>query len=113
LGHKWPSCASFRSCSSRNMTCMSRRQEELMKSTTKTAGDKAESKSALNIDHLSALLYEALETEMGGVKVYETALTCAKDKDLRKEWEEYLEQTRRHVEVLEEVFEALGLETDK
>ena len=83
-----------------------------MKATKKTTNDKTSTMSPLNIEQLSALLYEALETEMGGVKVYETALTCAKDEELRKEWEEYLEQTRRHVEVLEEVFEALGLDTE-
>ena len=33
--------------------------------------------------------------------------------DLRKEWEEYLEQTRRHVQILEDVFETLGLDPDK
>ena len=30
--------------------------------------------------------------------------------DLKKEWEEYLEQTKRHVEVVTEVFEKLGLD---
>jgi len=31
----------------------------------------------LDKDQLHALLYEALETEKGGVLVYETALLCA------------------------------------
>lgn len=57
------------------------------------------------------LLYQALETELGGVKVYETALRCALNDDLRKEWTEYLEQTRTHVEVLTRVFGELGLDT--
>lgn len=57
------------------------------------------------------LLYQALETELGGVKVYETALRCAVNDDLRKEWGEYLEQTRTHVQVLTNVFKDLGLET--
>ena len=45
---------------------------------------------------LHELLYQALETEQGGIKIYETALSCAQNKDLKKEWQEYLEQTRTH-----------------
>ena len=36
------------------------------------------------------LLYQALETELGGVQVYQTALKCAVNDDLHKEWKEYL-----------------------
>jgi len=64
-------------------------------------------------EELDNLLYEALETEQGGVKIYETAVRAAVNEDLREEWQEYLGQTRRHVEILEEVFEALGLDKDK
>jgi hypothetical protein len=59
---------------------------------------------------LQELLYQALETEIGGIGVYETALTCAVNEDLRKEWEEYLGQTRTHREVLLNVFSELGLD---
>jgi hypothetical protein len=59
---------------------------------------------------LQELLYQALETEIGGIFVYETALTCAVNEDLRKEWEDYLEQTRTHREVLLNVFSELGLD---
>lgn len=58
---------------------------------------------------LNELLYQALETERGGIKIYETALTCAQNKDLKEEWQEYLEQTRTHEQVLLTVFEELGL----
>jgi hypothetical protein len=58
------------------------------------------------------LLYQALETELGGVQVYTTALQCAVNKDLREEWEEYLEQTQRHVQVVQETMEALGLDPE-
>lgn len=58
---------------------------------------------------LHELLYQALETERGGIKIYETALSCAQNKDLKDEWEEYLEQTRTHEQVLLKVFEELGL----
>jgi rubrerythrin len=68
-------------------------------------------KSAFDTAQTEELLYQALETELGGVKVYEAALRCAVNKDLRKEWGEYLEQTRTHVQVLTNVFESLGLDT--
>ena len=59
---------------------------------------------------LQELLCQSLETEMGGVKVYETALRCVQNEELKEEWEEYLEQTQHHVEVVRGVFEKLGLD---
>jgi len=59
---------------------------------------------------LKELLCQALETEKGGVAVYETALTCAVNEELKEEWQEYLDQTRNHERVLLEVFEQLGLD---
>lgn len=59
------------------------------------------------------LIYQALETEIGGVQVYTTALKCVQNEDLREEWEKYLEQTTHHVEIMEGVCEGLGLEVDK
>jgi len=63
-------------------------------------------------EQLNQLLYEALETEMGGVQVYETALRCALNEDLKEEWEEYLEQTRKHEQIVCELFEKLGLDPE-
>ena len=59
------------------------------------------------------LLYQALETEIGGVQVYETALRCAENEDLKKEWEEYLEQTRNHVTIVEDILTKLDLDPDE
>ena len=42
-------------------------------------------------DQLKELLYQALETEKGGVQVYTTALRCVVNEDLKEEWEEYLD----------------------
>ena len=58
------------------------------------------------------LLYQALETEKGGVQVYVTALRCAVNKDLRDEWNKYLEQTKNHVQILSDVLNALELDPD-
>ena len=49
----------------------------------------------MNDDQLEELLYQALETELGGVKVYETALGWVLNDDLREESEKYREQTTR------------------
>lgn len=59
---------------------------------------------------LHELLYQALETEIGGVQVYETALRCARNDNLRKEWQEYREQTTHHVEVVRGLLEVFGLD---
>ncbi len=58
------------------------------------------------------LLYQALETEKGGVQIYATALRCAVNKDLREEWNKYLEQTKNHVQILSDVLNALELDPD-
>ena len=58
------------------------------------------------------LLYQALETEKGGVQVYVTALRCAVNKDLREEWNKYLEQTKNHVQIVTEILTALELDPD-
>jgi hypothetical protein len=56
------------------------------------------------------LLYQALETEQGGIRIYQQAVAAAIDRHLKKEWTEFLEQTRRHEQVLLGVFSELGLD---
>lgn len=63
-----------------------------------------------NQDQLNELLYQALETELGGVQVYENAIKCAVNEDLKKEWTKYLEETKNHVQIVQHVFEGLGLD---
>jgi hypothetical protein len=64
----------------------------------------------MKMEQVHELLYQALETEQGGIQVYETALGCAQNADLKKEWREYLEQTRNHEKILLGVFKDLGLD---
>jgi len=63
-------------------------------------------------EQVTELLYQALETERGGIQVYETALKCVVNADLKKEWEEYLDQTRNHERIVLEVMDALALDPD-
>jgi hypothetical protein len=62
---------------------------------------------------LEDLVYQALETELGGVQVYTTAVRCAQNEELKEEWEEYLEQTNNHVRIMREVCTGLGLDPEK
>ena len=64
----------------------------------------------MNKDQLAELLYQALETEQGGIKVYETALRCVINEELEEEWETYLEETRTHERIVLGIFEALDLD---
>ena len=64
-------------------------------------------------EEIENLLYEALETEIGGVQVYTNAVRCAQNDELKEEWEKYLQQTMRHEEILREVFETVGLDPEK
>jgi rubrerythrin len=59
---------------------------------------------------IKELLCQALETELGGVQVYTTALKCVENEDLKEEWEEYLEQTKRHVEIVQEIMATQGID---
>jgi rubrerythrin len=62
---------------------------------------------------LQELLLQSLEHERGGVQVYEAAVSCAISEDLKKEWSEYLEQTRKNVQILEGVFRKFELNTEQ
>lgn len=61
-------------------------------------------------EQLHQLLYEALETEMGGVQVYKMAIQCAVNQDLKEEWEKYLEQTHNHEQVVRELLGKFSLD---
>ena len=64
----------------------------------------------MNQEQLTELVLQSLEHEMGGVEVYETAVECAVNHDLREEWQEYLDQTRRHVQILQDLCEKLEID---
>jgi hypothetical protein len=61
-------------------------------------------------EQLRELMLQSLEHERGGVLIYETALECVVNRNLQKEWEEYLEQTRTHVQELMKLCEVLGID---
>jgi hypothetical protein len=64
-------------------------------------------------EQVRELLYQMLETEMGGVQVYTHAIQCAENEDLKEEWGEYLEQTQNHVTIVQECMQKLGLDPNE
>jgi hypothetical protein len=68
---------------------------------------------AIDKDHVRELVLQALETERGGIEVYENAIECAENDELREEWEKYLEQTRNHERVMLGLCEALGVDPEE
>ena len=64
-------------------------------------------------EQVRELLYQSLETELGGVQVYTTALRCAENDDLKEEWGKYLEQTKNHVTIMEDVLTKLDLDPNE
>jgi rubrerythrin len=67
----------------------------------------------MNTDQLHELLYQALETEQGGIQIYQQAVRCALNADLKKEWTEYLKQTQNHERIVRDLFEAFGLDPEE
>ena len=70
-------------------------------------------KSRYDDAQLKDLLLQMMETELGGEQVYRTALTCALNPDLKKEWEEYLDETLSHQNVVRTTCETLGIDADE
>jgi ferritin-like metal-binding protein YciE len=66
----------------------------------------------MNQEQVIELLLQSLEHERGGIKVYETALQCVQNDDLREEFEKYLEETRNHERVLLGVCKALEIDPE-
>lgn len=64
----------------------------------------------MNDAQMHELLYQALETEQGGVKVYKAALRCAVNDGLREEWTGYLEETQNHERIVLDVMSRLDLD---
>jgi hypothetical protein len=66
----------------------------------------------MNHEQVIDLILQSLEHERGGIKVYETALQCVQNDDLKEEWTKYLDETRNHEQVLLRVCEALEIDPE-
>jgi rubrerythrin len=64
----------------------------------------------MNKTQVTELILQSLEHELGGIKVYEAAVSCAVNDELRQEWAKYLAETQTHVTALQQVCQALGID---
>jgi hypothetical protein len=67
----------------------------------------------MKIQQVEELVLQSLEHELGGVQVYEAALSCAVHPGLKKEWQKYLDETQGHVTALQAACSALGIDPKK
>lgn len=66
----------------------------------------------MNKEQMQELLFQALETEQGGAQVYQTALRCAVNPELKEEWQRYLDETQNHETIVLKLFEQMGLDPE-
>jgi hypothetical protein len=64
----------------------------------------------MDTKQFSELILQSLEHESGGLLIYDTALKCVVNDELREEWEKYLEETRSHVEALTTLCRSLEID---
>jgi rubrerythrin len=67
----------------------------------------------MDMQMVKELILQSLEHERGGVKIYETALKCVQNEDLKEEWEKYHQQTERHVQILQDVCSQMQLDAEE
>jgi rubrerythrin len=66
----------------------------------------------MNQETVIDLLLQSLEHERGGIKVYEMALQCVQNSDLRGEFQKYLRETQNHERVLMDLCTALEIDPE-
>jgi rubrerythrin len=62
----------------------------------------------MHAEQVKELVLQSLTHENGGVSLYSSAVEAAQNPELKQEFGRYLEQTRKHVRILQEVCQALG-----
>jgi rubrerythrin len=67
----------------------------------------------MEMEVVKELILQSLEHERGGVKIYQTALKCVQNEDLKEEWEKYLEETERHVQILQDVCSQMQMDAEE
>jgi rubrerythrin len=67
----------------------------------------------MNQVQVKELLIQSLQHERGGIQVYETALKCVQNEQLREEWQKYLAQTRNHERILLQAFAKLSIDPEE
>jgi rubrerythrin len=76
------------------------------------SGSRAQRSSSLNAEWLRDFLSEMLAVEKGGVKLYQKALNDLDHLEHKDKLDEFLRQTKRHVELCTEMLNAAGGDSD-
>jgi len=63
-------------------------------------------------EQFQELMYQALETEIGGQEVYKAAIGCAQNKELKEDCQKDLKETENHERILRSTFERIGLDAE-
>jgi len=71
---------------------------------------KNDKEDPVDMEQVNELLYQALETEIGGQAVYKTAIRCTSEPNLKEEWTKYLEETEHHQQILLDCMAELSLD---
>ena len=66
-----------------------------------------------NAKQVKELILQIVETEDGGEQIYLAAIGCAVNSDLKKEWGEYLEETRTHQRVIRDLAQKLKIDPEE
>jgi len=69
--------------------------------------------SSMQSKQVEELILQSLEHELGGIKVYEAAVSCALNSDLKSEWQKYLKETQTHVVALTDVCSVLRIDASR
>ena len=77
------------------------------------AGRGSRKEKPMQYRQVEELLLQSLEQELGGEKIYDTALNCVINPDLRREWMRYLDETKTHVTALTKVCEEMSIDPAK
>src|SRR5512135_1286359 len=67
---------------------------------------------AMNQEQVKELMLQSLEHEKCGVEVYQTALQCVRNDDLKEEFRKYHQQTRTHVQILTDLCIRMEIDPD-
>jgi ferritin-like metal-binding protein YciE len=56
------------------------------------------------------LLLQVFETERSAIEIYEAAIRCAVNDELRLDWQNYLEDTEQHADIARQLLDVLGVD---
>jgi rubrerythrin len=79
---------------------------------SKSGNHRRASRSRLSDSWLKDFLSEMLAVEQGGEKLYDKAISELQHDKLRDKLEEFREETQRHAELVQEMMEVAGVESD-